>query len=843
MTGMNVFLGSCKFHQIPYLENYTKYADLSNNYIQELNSTSFPLLEQLIVLFLSNQFPQRLTVQKNSFKNLLSLQKLDLSYNNMLVLDLHAFGGLSRLHTLMLTNNSLNSSILENDYFKELVSLQLLELSFNQITYLKPNPLFYYLHSFQMLVLSNNRISSICEGDLHSFQLKTFIMFDLSYNHFYSLDDKAWNQCGNPFRNIKFDTLDLSSNGFSTQEVQSMSRAINGTQITYLKLNSNSMGRNFGFQNLPDPDPSTFAGLANSNLQILNLSRCSIFTLQSYVFANLSTLRMLDLSRNKINQISKNAFLGLDQLETLYLSNNLLGELYDNAFDGLTKVSSLFLDDNHIGIIQSNTFKEFRSLLFLDLHGNAIASVVFCESMPFIYFINLKENKLKKIDSNEVKSSLTNLAENRLEDLGVLYRLLQNAKLEGISLKQNQLSICYTFNYQIPLSNSLQHLDLSHNMVQLIWDNGHCLNLFDNLTVLTTLNLQYNYLQFLPDGIFSGLTSLQFLNLSGNLLKHLMPGIFPSNLEILDVSNNLLFSPNPEVFLTLKNLSIGFNRFVCDCPLVSFLSWLNQTNVTIQESPNDIVCAYPDYFSSTSLYELNYEGCDEEAKIRPLMFSLFVLTAVFVLTFLTSVITYNHFRGVFFNLYKRMVISALGEESEEAKMHKYDAYLCYAQKDFQWVENVFLKNLDSEYCKKNRFHLCFEERNFIPGEDHFVNIRDAIWNSKKTICIVTKQFMKDGWCVEAFNYAQSRYFTELKDSLIMVVVGSISEYQLRKYKPIRAYIQRCQYLTWPEDYQDIDWFLSRLSYKILKERKVENKEVQVKTVMSTVELHQIEQVT
>lgn len=37
---------------------------------------------------------------------------------------------------------------------------------------------------------------------------------------------------------------------------------------------------------------------------------------------------------------------------------------------------------------------------------------------------------------------------------------------------------------------------------------------------------------------------------------------------------------------------------------------------------------------------------------------------------------------------------------------------------------------------------------------------------------------------------------------------------------VRAFVQRREYLTWPEDPQDLDWFYERLISRILKDTKV-----------------------
>ena len=45
-------------------------------------------------------------------------------------------------------------------------------------------------------------------------------------------------------------------------------------------------------------------------------------------------------------------------------------------------------------------------------------------------------------------------------------------------------------------------------------------------------------------------------------------------------------------------------------------------------------------------------------------------------------------------------------------------------------------------------------------------------------------------------------------------------YQLMKYNAVRTFVQRKEYVTWPEDPQDLEWFYERLVSQILKETKV-----------------------
>lgn len=45
-----------------------------------------------------------------------------------------------------------------------------------------------------------------------------------------------------------------------------------------------------------------------------------------------------------------------------------------------------------------------------------------------------------------------------------------------------------------------------------------------------------------------------------------------------------------------------------------------------------------------------------------------------------------------------------------------------------------------------------------------------------------------------------------------------------KYDAVRAFVQRREYLSWPEDPQDLEWFYERLVSKILKDGEVKTLE-------------------
>lgn len=45
-------------------------------------------------------------------------------------------------------------------------------------------------------------------------------------------------------------------------------------------------------------------------------------------------------------------------------------------------------------------------------------------------------------------------------------------------------------------------------------------------------------------------------------------------------------------------------------------------------------------------------------------------------------------------------------------------------------------------------------------------------------------------------------------------------YRLMKYEAVRTFVQKREYLVWPEDAQDLEWFYERLVSTVLKDTKV-----------------------
>lgn len=595
----------CKLSSVPALPPNITHLFLDGNYISEINSTSLSGLEQLQDLDLGLQRVP-LVIRNYTFSRQRRLRRLVLGSNIGLQLEPHAFVGLSSLQKLDLDYCSLQDSILTENYLEPLSSLETLNLFGNQIRRLQPSMFFANMTHLKDLNLKLNNIEKLCEPDLAGFQGKHFKILNLQSIQPRYNKDFDWQKCGNPFRGMSFETLDLSHNGLSMATSKQFFKAIEGTKISHLKL-SGLMGKGFSFSNFPDPDHSTFEGLKSSSVRILDLSKSRIFALKQGFFSPLKEVVVIDVSQNKVNQIDMNAFEGLQgHLKMLNLSHNLLGEIYSHTFASLKSLQVLDLSYNHIGVLGYSSFQGLTHLKLLDLTGNSLRDLGFPASLPSLDYLLLGDNRLSSVRSiTSMASNIMhlNVQDNRLTSLNDINTLLTRLRrLEHLFYGGNTIRWCTPHISAAALKN-FRVLDLHSSSLQDIWSQGRCLNLFDNLEHVLGLNLSFNGLQSLPQGIFKGLTSVVQLDLSSNALTYIQPDVLPKSLKLLHLANNFIASPDPDAFRSLSFLDIKMNRFHCNSDLKSFLTWMIETNVTFLSPVDKLRCEFPSRFHNIPLLD------------------------------------------------------------------------------------------------------------------------------------------------------------------------------------------------------------------------------------------------
>ncbi|KAK7331284.1 hypothetical protein VNO77_25505 [Canavalia gladiata] len=294
------------------------------------------------------------------------------------------------------------------------------------------------------------------------------------------------------------------------------------------------------------------------------------------VFSNLTKLLKLSMSNNSISGKLPNNIADFKSLEFLDISNNLFSSSLPLGIGKLGSLQNLSLAGNNFSGPIPDTISDMASIKSLDLSRNSFSGALpeSLTKMSSLVSLNLSHNGFtEKIPKGfELISALEklDLHGNKLDgQLDVAFMLLSSASY--VDFSENMLLSSDSKQKLLPrISETIKHLNLSHNQLTGSLASGAVEPVFENLKVL---DLSYNQL----DGELPGFDfayDLQVLKLSNNRFSGFIPfGLLKGDslvLTELDLSANNLSGPLSIITsTTLHSLNLSSNGFTGELPLLT----------------------------------------------------------------------------------------------------------------------------------------------------------------------------------------------------------------------------------------------------------------------------------
>eukprot|EP00095_Tigriopus_kingsejongensis_P005757 snap_masked-scaffold28_size608977-processed-gene-5.4 protein:Tk05757 transcript:snap_masked-scaffold28_size608977-processed-gene-5.4-mRNA-1 annotation:"slit homolog 2 protein" len=340
------------------------------------------------------------------------------------------------------------------------------------------------------------------------------------------------------------------------------------------------------------------------HLRKLTLDGCHLRSIPPRAFQGLDKLRSLTVkTRNAgVLSVATDAFVGLGALEHLDLSGNYIRYLSSHALCPLPKLMSLNLSHNEIGTLADlgSSLTCLEAVQRIDLSHNDLAHLsseyVTPDTWPQLEELRLDHNYIRSLKGNilrmKTRLHFIDLSNNQLSTLPE--HLFQDAsRLKRISLSNNSLVALPPKLFEGPVSQSLEVLDLSGNLLTSVEAP-----LLDNLEMLTFLDLSFNALVSIESARdLRGLGALQSLKLSHNKLSRL-PNLPLPSLRSLVLSHNELGSKLPgRVFSKLPSLShllLDFNA-IEELPESLFV---NSSRITVLDLSHNRLATMPPAINS-----------------------------------------------------------------------------------------------------------------------------------------------------------------------------------------------------------------------------------------------------
>ncbi|XP_064642687.1 leucine-rich repeat-containing protein 15-like [Lineus longissimus] len=769
-------------------------------------------------------------IQRGPFVKLKNLTQLDLRGSQLRTITVGAFHGLVNLKILFLTRNSLpriepsicdDLPMLQDLYLGQnklsvipdlgkCRDLKTLLLELNALTSPKFPDSFHSLTKLKSVGLSNNDLGAIAKDDFAPLLNSPITKISLSRDRLSSIEAGSFHYISDTLTSLK-----ISYNSLSGEDIRNLCDDLGkGKQFT--SLNFDGMSH---FRDLP---ADTFRGFANSSLRQLSFRHTdSIEKLEEGTFVYLPKLYRLDIGYSKIQQIAPMAFRGLESLEELILNqneisglphslpislkivnlqDNSISKISDNFFAGMKNLWVLNLKNNNILKLDPHAFAGLEHLRYLNLSGNHIdgAGVQVFSPLRKLRSLSLKSNKITKIIKNP--------------------RIFEKlASLEYLDLSDNRCSALPALVFQN--LKRLKILRLTNNDLgpQLRKDTKG--ELFAGLENLEELYIEKNDIQELTGDVFRHLKGAKMLELGENAISQWGTSTFlsqNSTLKHLNLSRNRIATINEPSLADLKlltTLTLTANPFSCDCGLVWFRRWINSTNVTFPELEL-YTCNSPVNMAGIPLLKFDPDSLTCKDLFPYILGGS--LGGFVILILVISLVMYRYRWFIKLRAYRiakavARHTRAPGYEPIPGDDLRFDAYISNHRDDRRFVLDELLQNYDNGNGYNGGFRLCFNERDFVPGEYDLTNVTENMSQSQRGLIVLSLQYIQD-------HFQDFELHLLLKEAnlrafgLIVIELEEIPPNRIPN--GLRRIFEEGDHLSWSEDPNQQQLFRERLTNKL-----------------------------
>ena len=369
---------------------------------------------------------------------------------------------------------------------------------------------------------------------------------------------------------------------------------------------------------------------------------------------------------------------------------------------------------------------------------------------------------------------------------------------------------------------SLEVLMLGSTVTELFSRSSNASNIFEENKNLKFLDLSDLGLTNLPQKLLFHQNKLESLILSHNKFTNMRNlQVNFTSLQNLDLSSNSMFDIPVSIIKQMeegiyktgdkKRLNMVNNPFICVCSSIQQLQKVSNSKVNISEAQQNgrLTCVLMDkrIVSFPKAREILKKECHRLDKVSIVFFAFIYPVTLFIL-FACSC-GYRYKWRIQYAWYKTVKLVKIQEEELQNDKLIFDAFVAHSQQDEEFVRLQLLRKLEHD---KQPYSCCVHYRNFLPGEFISDNIVSAIMLSKKTILVVTKQFVRSGWCDFESRAAQCHHLGKTRGGIIAIVFPG--GYEAAKRKPgLCAILDYVTFLPWPEneEEQNVFWLKLRMA--------------------------------
>ncbi|MEW8543121.1 MAG: leucine-rich repeat domain-containing protein, partial [Candidatus Thiodiazotropha sp.] len=307
---------------------------------------------------------------------------------------------------------------------------------------------------------------------------------------------------------------------------------------------------------------------------------------------------------------------------------------------------------------------------------------------------------------------------------------------------------------------NLKTLDLADNFLGFELRSDFGATIFSHFHHLSCLNLSHNRITEIPFKELDSLVHLKILDLSHNYLNSFDVRVTHlKHLRILDLSDNKIQCLQDEVRRGLDAISeshplslrLEDNNLLCTCETQPFLKWLVSTKIDLLNFDN-YYCSLNNgsvRFLNETHELLSYLNEDCRSYFHVTLGSSSGISIIFTLVLFYT--TYrNRWKLRYMYYMAKVKLDINQEDNTQSHSFQFDAFISYADRDTHFVTRDMVEKLE----ETAGLRLVIRDRDYELGESIAINISKAIRYSRKTLLLLSRNFLLNKWCDFELNMAQ-----------------------------------------------------------------------------------------
>ncbi|XP_067006703.2 toll-like receptor Tollo [Anabrus simplex] len=804
---------------------------LSGNKLATIDSYTFNGLYVLSLLSLDNNNIH--TIHPEALKNSSSLQDLHLNSNKLFEVP-DVLRDVPLLKTLDLGENHIVN--IANSSFSDMQHMYGLRLTDNNIGNITKGT-FDRMSALKILNLSRNKIQKVEAGAFDNNANLQAIRLDANYltdigGLFTKLPSLIW--------------LNISDN-----KLEWFDYALIPTGLQWLDIHANriaELGNYFEIES--QLHLSTFDASFNKlteitgsaipdSVELLFLNDNQISKVQSYTFFKKPNLTRVDLQRNNISSLNPNSLRissvpGIRTLPEFHIGGNPYQ--CDCTMEWLQKVNM----NNHAR--NQPRLMDLNNIYCKLLYNRGRRFVPLVEATPQQFLCRYESHCFAvchccDFDACDCEMTCpTNCTCYRDQSwsanvvdctsAGYVEHLPDQIPMEATQLFLDGNDIRHVGSHAFIGRKRLKILFLNSSNIEIIHNRT-----FNGLKELKLLHLEDNIIRELKGYEFEGLDSLQDLYLQRNRITSIHNSTFAPlrELRLLHLHHNRLshfavwkLSPS------LTDITLSGNPWSCECEYIdNFREWLQSVAESVKDDSH-IRCSYSHgndteidsgvgdeleekdgYFlihdnSSTCIGTANsstiFSNMTSTKTIIqrqpindyiPLLIATLCAAVLVIAVILLVFIYRQELRVRFYSRFGVRLFYRSGDGNLDDRDKLFDAFISYSSKDEAFVAEELAPNLEHG---DPPYKLCLHYRDFPVGAFIAETIVQAVESSRRTIMILSENFIKSEWCRFEFKSAHHQVLRDRRKRLIVVLLGEVPQKDLDP--DIRLYLKTNTYLQW-----------------------------------------------